>query len=140
MEQQAFERCHRLGQTRQVTVHRLYVANSIEQAREKSNVGVVPSSLHSSERLHPSHLQRIVALQGVKRAIAEGTLTGDLQRVTKTTLDDLKALFSWQGGSGNVGKKLGGAGGGGGGGGAAGGSATAKGKGKKAGYKPNDAW
>ena len=25
-EQQAFERCHRIGQTRQVVVHRLYVA------------------------------------------------------------------------------------------------------------------
>jgi SNF2 family DNA or RNA helicase len=71
VEQQAFERCHRLGQTQPVTVHRLYVEDTVEQA--------------------------LVALQARKRGLAASTLTGDLGALNRLDLEDLKLLFTRKG-------------------------------------------
>jgi SNF2 family DNA or RNA helicase len=72
VEQQAFERCHRLGQASRVTVHRLYVSDTVEQS--------------------------LVALQERKRALAASTLTGDLAAFNKMDLEDLKMLFGHKSG------------------------------------------
>jgi hypothetical protein len=77
VEQQAFERCHRLGQTLQVTVHRLYVADSVEQS--------------------------LVALQERKRALAASTLAGDIAAFNKMDLEDLKMLFGHKRGGAGAG-------------------------------------
>ncbi len=71
VEQQAFERCHRLGQTQPVTVHRLYVEDTVEQA--------------------------IVSLQARKRGLAASTLAGDLGALNRLDLEDLKMLFTRKG-------------------------------------------
>jgi SNF2 family DNA or RNA helicase len=68
VEQQAFERCHRLGQTQPVTVHRLRVRDTVEQA--------------------------VVALQERKRGLANSTLTADLGALNRLNLEDLKLLFT----------------------------------------------
>jgi hypothetical protein len=84
VEQQAFERCHRLGQTLQVTVHRLYVADSVEQS--------------------------LVALQERKRTLAASTLAGDIAAFNKMDLEDLKMLFGHKRGGGGAAGGAGGAG------------------------------
>ena len=68
VEMQAQERCHRLGQSRPVTVHRLYIRDTVEQA--------------------------IVALQERKRGLAASTLAGDLKALNRLNLADLKLLFT----------------------------------------------
>ena len=64
---QAQQRCHRLGQSAEVTVHRLFVRDSIEE--------------------------RVLALQARKRGLAQSTLTADLRALNKLDLEDLKLLF-----------------------------------------------
>jgi SNF2 family DNA or RNA helicase len=81
VEAQAFERCHRLGQAKQVTVHRIYVENTVEQA--------------------------LVSIQERKRALAEATLTGDMAPLDKLSLEDLKAIFAPRSGEGNGGGSAG---------------------------------
>ncbi len=68
VEQQATDRAHRLGQTRQVMVYKLVVAGSIEE--------------------------RMLALQARKAALAEGVLGQDAAAATKFTSDDLDALLA----------------------------------------------
>ncbi|OGB01137.1 MAG: helicase [Burkholderiales bacterium RIFCSPLOWO2_12_FULL_64_99] len=68
VEQQATDRAHRLGQTRQVMVYKLVVAGSIEE--------------------------RILALQARKAALAEGVLGHDTAEAVKFTPADLDALLA----------------------------------------------
>ena len=68
VEQQATDRAHRLGQTRQVMVYKLVVAGSIEE--------------------------RILALQARKAALAEGVLGHDMAEAVKFTPADLDALLA----------------------------------------------
>lgn len=68
VEQQATDRAHRLGQTRQVMVYKLVVAGSIEE--------------------------RILALQARKAALAEGVLGQDTAEAVKFTPADLDALLA----------------------------------------------
>ena len=68
VEEQAFQRCHRLGQTRPVTIHRLYIQETVEQA--------------------------VVSLQERKRCLAESTLDADIGRLNKLSVEDLKLLFT----------------------------------------------
>ena len=68
VEEQAFQRSHRLGQTLPVTIHRLYIQDTVEQA--------------------------VVSLQERKRCLAESTLDADIGRLNKLSVEDLKLLFS----------------------------------------------
>ena len=68
VEQQATDRAHRLGQTRQVMVYKLVVAGSIEE--------------------------RMLALQARKAALAEGILAHDAATALKFTPADLDALLA----------------------------------------------
>lgn len=71
MEDQAFDRAHRLGQKRTVNIHKLSVPNTVEE--------------------------RILELQEKKRTLAAAALAGDKIKNMKLGLDDLMALFK-QGG------------------------------------------
>ena len=68
VEQQATDRAHRLGQTRQVMVYKLVVAGSIEE--------------------------RILALQARKAALADGVLGQDAAEALKFAPADLDALLA----------------------------------------------
>jgi len=72
LEDQAFDRAHRLGQTRDVHIYKLTIENTVEQ--------------------------RILALQDGKRALATAALSGDRIKNLKLGLDDLMALFRPGGG------------------------------------------
>jgi SNF2 family DNA or RNA helicase len=67
LEDQAFDRAHRLGQTRDVNIYKLTIENTVEE--------------------------RILALQENKRALATAALGGDRIKNLKLGLDDLMALF-----------------------------------------------
>ncbi|KAH9034929.1 SNF2 family N-terminal domain-containing protein [Lactarius hengduanensis] len=67
LEDQAFDRAHRLGQTRDVHIYKLTIENTVEQ--------------------------RILTLQDGKRALATAALSGDRIKNLKLGLDDLMALF-----------------------------------------------
>ena len=70
VEEQAIDRVHRMGQTRQVLVRRYICAGTVEE--------------------------RMLALQERKRELAAKALSegGDLKNATKLDLNDLKALFA----------------------------------------------
>lgn len=67
LEDQAFDRAHRYGQTKDVTIYKLIVESSIEQ--------------------------RILELQDKKRALAAAALGGQKLSANKLGLSDLMALF-----------------------------------------------
>ena len=67
LEDQAFDRAHRLGQTRDVNIYKLTIEGTVEE--------------------------RILALQESKRALATAALGGDKIKNLKLGLDDLMALF-----------------------------------------------
>jgi SNF2 family DNA or RNA helicase len=67
LEDQAFDRAHRLGQTRDVHIYKLTIENTVEA--------------------------RILALQDNKRALATAALGGDRIKNLKLGLEDLMALF-----------------------------------------------
>jgi SNF2 family DNA or RNA helicase len=67
LEDQAFDRAHRLGQTRDVNIYKLTIENTVEE--------------------------RILALQNSKRALAAAALSGDRLKNLKLGLEDLMALF-----------------------------------------------
>ncbi len=67
LEDQAFDRAHRLGQTRDVNICKLTMKNTVEG--------------------------RIPALQDSKRALATAALGGDKIKNLKLGLEDLVALF-----------------------------------------------
>ena len=72
LEDQAFDRAHRLGQTRPVNIHKLSVPDTVEQ--------------------------RILDLQEKKRALAKAALSGDKLKTMKLGLDELMTLFQHNGG------------------------------------------
>ncbi len=67
MQDQAFDRAHRFGQTKDVNIYKLTVGNTVED--------------------------RILQLQDKKRELAAAALTGDKLKNSKLGLDDLMALF-----------------------------------------------
>ncbi|KAL6306911.1 SNF2 family N-terminal domain-containing protein [Sparassis latifolia] len=67
LEDQAFDRAHRLGQTRKVNIKKLCVPDTVEQ--------------------------RILELQEKKRALAHAALSGDKLKNMRLGVDDLVALF-----------------------------------------------
>ncbi|KAF8497540.1 SNF2 family N-terminal domain-containing protein [Russula emetica] len=67
LEDQAFDRAHRLGQTRDVNIYKLTIEKTVEE--------------------------RILALQESKRALATAALGGDKIKNLKLGLEDLMALF-----------------------------------------------
>ncbi|KAH9937842.1 SNF2 family N-terminal domain-containing protein [Epithele typhae] len=67
LEDQAFDRAHRFGQTRAVNIHKLSVKESVEQ--------------------------RILELQEKKRALAAAALAGDKLKNMRLGMDELVALF-----------------------------------------------
>jgi SNF2 family DNA or RNA helicase len=67
LEDQAFDRAHRLGQTRDVNIYKLTIENTVEE--------------------------RILTLQENKRALATAALGGDRIKNLKLGLEDLMALF-----------------------------------------------
>ncbi|PSR75765.1 hypothetical protein PHLCEN_2v8882 [Hermanssonia centrifuga] len=67
LEDQAFDRAHRLGQTRTVNIHKLSIPDTVEE--------------------------RILELQEKKRALATAALAGDKLKNMKLGLDDLMDLF-----------------------------------------------
>jgi SNF2 family DNA or RNA helicase len=67
LEDQAFDRAHRMGQTRDVHIYKLTIENTVEQ--------------------------RILALQDGKRALTTAALSGDRIKNLKLGLEDLMALF-----------------------------------------------
>ena len=71
LEDQAFDRAHRLGQTRNVNIHKLSIPDTVEE--------------------------RILELQEKKRALATAALAGDKLKNMKLGLDDLMALFKHSG-------------------------------------------
>lgn len=66
-QDQAFDRAHRFGQTRQVNIYKLTIEQTVEE--------------------------RILALQDKKRELAAAALSGDKISKSKLGLDDLMALF-----------------------------------------------
>jgi hypothetical protein len=66
VEEQAIDRVHRLNQTKDVTVYRLTIADSVEE--------------------------RILRLQDAKRALANAALEGG-KAVAKLSMQDIMALF-----------------------------------------------
>ena len=72
LEDQAFDRAHRLGQTRDVNIHKLTVPDTVEQ--------------------------RILELQEKKRALAAAALSGDKMRSMKLGMTELMNLFKRDGG------------------------------------------
>ncbi|EIW80017.1 hypothetical protein CONPUDRAFT_126467 [Coniophora puteana RWD-64-598 SS2] len=71
LEDQAFDRAHRFGQTRAVNIHKLTIEDTVEQ--------------------------RILELQEKKRALAAAALSGDKLKNMKLGMDDLLALFRGSG-------------------------------------------
>lgn len=67
MQDQAFDRAHRFGQTKDVNIYKLTIERTVEE--------------------------RILQLQETKRALATAALSGDKLKNTKLGLDDLMALF-----------------------------------------------
>jgi len=67
LEDQAFDRAHRFGQTRDVNIYKLTIENTVEE--------------------------RILTLQNGKRALATAALGGDRIKNLKLGLEDLMALF-----------------------------------------------
>lgn len=67
LEDQAFDRAHRLGQTRDVNIYKLTIENTVEE--------------------------RILTLQNSKRALTTAALGGDRIKNLKLGLEDLMALF-----------------------------------------------
>lgn len=67
LEDQAFDRAHRFGQTRDVNIYKLTIENTVEE--------------------------RILTLQNNKRALATAALSGDKVKNLKLGLEDLMALF-----------------------------------------------
>jgi len=67
LEDQAFDRAHRFGQTRDVNIYKLTIENTVEE--------------------------RILTLQNSKRALATAALSGDRIKNLKLGLDDLVMLF-----------------------------------------------
>ncbi|KAH9941545.1 SNF2 family N-terminal domain-containing protein [Amylocystis lapponica] len=67
LEDQAFDRAHRFGQTRTVRIYKLCVPDTVEQ--------------------------RILELQEKKRALASAALSGDKLKNLRLGIDDLVALF-----------------------------------------------
>ncbi|OBZ66360.1 hypothetical protein A0H81_13586 [Grifola frondosa] len=67
LEDQAFDRAHRFGQTRDVNIHKLCIPDSVEQ--------------------------RILDLQEKKRVLAAAALSGDKIKNMRLGVDDLVALF-----------------------------------------------
>ncbi|KAI0088296.1 SNF2 family N-terminal domain-containing protein [Irpex rosettiformis] len=67
LEDQAFDRAHRMGQKRTVNIHKLSIPDTVEE--------------------------RILQLQEKKRALAQAALSGDKMKNMKLGLDDLMALF-----------------------------------------------
>ena len=68
IEQQAGDRCHRLGSTKPVTVVRLIIAGTVEE--------------------------RILALQEKKNAIFQGTVGADASKLAGLSAEDMRFLFS----------------------------------------------
>lgn len=72
-QDQAFDRTHRFGQTRQVNIFKLTIPNTVEE--------------------------RILKLQEDKRALANAALSGDkLTKSKNLGINDLMALFKGHGG------------------------------------------
>ncbi|KAI0058318.1 hypothetical protein BV25DRAFT_1830155 [Artomyces pyxidatus] len=67
LEEQAFDRAHRYGQTRDVNIYKLTIEKTVEE--------------------------RILTLQEQKRALAAAALSGDKVKNMKLGLEDLMALF-----------------------------------------------
>ncbi|KAL4267211.1 SNF2/RAD54 Helicase and Transcription Factor [Pleurotus pulmonarius] len=67
LEDQAFDRAHRYGQTRDVNIYKLMIAETVED--------------------------RILELQTKKRALAQAALSGDKLKNMRLGMDDLLALF-----------------------------------------------
>ena len=67
MQDQAFDRAHRFGQTRAVNIYKLTVKGTVED--------------------------RILELQDKKRTLAAAALSGDKMKNNKLGMDDLLALF-----------------------------------------------
>ncbi|CAL1709544.1 unnamed protein product [Somion occarium] len=67
LEDQAFDRAHRLGQTRNVHIYKLSIPDTVEE--------------------------RILELQEKKRALATAALSGDKLKNMRLGMDDLMALF-----------------------------------------------
>ena len=68
LEEQAFDRAHRFGQTRDVHIYKLTIENTVEE--------------------------RILLLQEKKRELAKAALAGDkLGKNSRLGMDDLMALF-----------------------------------------------
>ncbi|KAI0342449.1 hypothetical protein BDW22DRAFT_1330967 [Trametopsis cervina] len=67
LEDQAFDRAHRLGQTRAVNIHKLSIPHTVEE--------------------------RILQLQDKKRELAKAALSGDKMKNMKLGIEDLMTLF-----------------------------------------------
>ncbi|RKO95464.1 hypothetical protein CAUPRSCDRAFT_1479, partial [Caulochytrium protostelioides] len=67
VEDQAFDRIHRLGQHRPITITRLIIANSIES--------------------------RILELQGKKKLLFDSTIGQDLESLSRITRQEMEFLF-----------------------------------------------
>ncbi|THH29503.1 hypothetical protein EUX98_g4700 [Antrodiella citrinella] len=71
LEDQAFDRAHRLGQTKNVTIYKLSVPNTVEE--------------------------RILELQEKKRALASAALSGDKLKNMRLGMDEMMKLFGTHG-------------------------------------------
>lgn len=88
LEDQAFDRAHRLGQTRNVNIHKLSVPGTVEER--------ILAVRHCWSHLRTT-ADYVSQLQDKKRALAAAALSGDKLKNMKLGLDDLMALFQHRG-------------------------------------------
>lgn len=89
LEDQAFDRAHRLGQTRNVNIYKLSIPNTVEERILDVRLFILLARIllifNNAYCLHQ--------LQEKKRALAAAALSGDKMKNMKLGMDDLMALF-----------------------------------------------
>ena len=88
LEDQAFDRAHRLGQKRDVNIHKLSVPGTVEER-------ILEVRLALNFPLFVA--EEMFQLQEKKRALAAAALSGDKMKNMKLGMDDLMALFRHSG-------------------------------------------
>jgi hypothetical protein len=79
LEDQAFDRAHRLGQTRDVNIYKLTVEGTVEDREPRRS---------------PADRAGILTLQDSKRGLAKAALSGDaVKNATALTLNDIMSTF-----------------------------------------------
>lgn len=95
-QDQAYDRAHRFGQTRDVNIYKLMIPDTVETRILQVSMWlahcILPPLLISIV-WHTANVLAPQQLQDAKRELAKAALSGDKLKNTKLGLDDLLALF-----------------------------------------------